>query len=268
MLAIPLSLPASLSAQAQHPKQDRPAPQRQSAPHREAPSPPRQAYPAYRNNQRPAGTSQQPRSQPTYSRPGSPYPRGYSEGQSRTVARPHSYTRPSAPSSTYSQKQSQERAVPHPPSQIERRPQAPTSNYDGAQRREVPRPPAPEDSVHVVTPAAAAPESDSVWTSTSRSNAACRIRHGSRANAGWSRPCWSMFCSALSPFVACVGSSKVPALDRRRPDGTGSAPADAGKSAMDLTIGGSTWMRDETLDPTVVLTSVNTDLIMALPGLW
>ena len=77
-----------------------------------------------------------------------------------------------------------------------------------------------------------------------------------------------MFCSALSPFVACVGSSKVPALDRRRPDGTGSAPADAGKSAMDLTIGGSTWMRDETLDPTVVLTSVNTDLIMALPGLW
>jgi len=37
---------------------------------------------------------------------------------------------------------------------------------------------------------------------------------------------------------------------------------------MDLTIGGSTWMRDETLDPTVVLTSVNTDLIMALPGLW
>jgi len=85
MLAIPLSLPVSLSAQAQHPKQDRSAPQRQSAPHREAPSPPRQAYPAYRNNQRSAGTWQQPRSQSTYSRPGSPYARGYSERQSRTV---------------------------------------------------------------------------------------------------------------------------------------------------------------------------------------
>ena len=146
MLAIPLSLPAFLSAQAQHPKQDRPAPQRQSAPHREAPSPPRQAYPAYRNNQRPGGTWQQPRSQPTYSRPGSPYPRGYSEGQSRTVARPPAYNRPSAPTSTYSQEGSQRRAVPHPPSQSERRPQAPGPNYDGAQRREVPRPTAPGQS--------------------------------------------------------------------------------------------------------------------------
>src|SRR5947209_10933175 len=150
ILAIPLSLPASLSAQAQHPKQDRPAPQRQSAPHREAPSPPRQAYPAYRNNQRPAGTSQQPRSQPTYSRPGSPYPRGYSEGQSRTVARPHSYTRPSAPTSTYSQERSQERPVPHPPSQIERRPPAPTSHYVWAPRRRGTRAPTPGQQLQPV----------------------------------------------------------------------------------------------------------------------
>src|SRR5437868_2407930 len=100
MLAIPLSLPASLSAQAQHPKHDRSAPQRQSAPHREAPSPPRQAYPAYRNNQRSAGSRQQPRSQPTDSRPRSPYPRGYSEGQSRIVDGQHSYIGTSAPTAT------------------------------------------------------------------------------------------------------------------------------------------------------------------------
>src|SRR5579864_711906 len=115
MLAIPLSLPASLSAQTQHPKQDRSAPQRQSAPHREAPSPPRQTYPAYRNNQRSAGSWQQPH--PTYSRPGSPYPRGYSEQQSRTVTRPPVYARPNTPTSTYSRPQGG--AVPHPPSQIE-----------------------------------------------------------------------------------------------------------------------------------------------------
>src|SRR5438105_4562236 len=88
MLAIPLSLPASLSAQAQHPKQDRSAPQRQSGSPREAARPPQREYPVVRNNQRPTGPYRQQRPQPTYSRPGSQYPRGYSERQSRTVTRP------------------------------------------------------------------------------------------------------------------------------------------------------------------------------------
>ena len=144
MLAITLSLPA----QTQHPRQDHPAPQRQSAPRQDAPRPPRQQYPVYRNNQPPAASWRQPRSQPTYSRPGAQYPRSYSEGHSRTVARPPAssrpaYTRPSAPNSAYAQGRPQEHAVPHPPSQVDRRPQAPASNYEAAQRRDVPRPPAP-----------------------------------------------------------------------------------------------------------------------------
>lgn len=144
MLAITLSLPA----RAQQPKQDHPAPQRQSAPRRETPRPPRQQAPAFRNNQRPAESWQQPRSTPNYSRHGAQYPRNYSEGQSRTVARPPAYSRPaygrpSAPNSAYAQEHAQQRPVPHPPSQMERRPQAPNSGYQAPSRRDVPRPPAP-----------------------------------------------------------------------------------------------------------------------------
>src|SRR5215470_9716950 len=128
MLAITVSL--SVPAQAQHPKQDHPAPQRQSNPRGEVPRPPRQDR-AFRNTQRPTATWQPQRQQPRYTRPGG------SSAYSRRV-----YTRPSAPSSAYAQ----ERPVPYPPSQIERRPQAPNSSYQGPPRREVPRPPAPGQS--------------------------------------------------------------------------------------------------------------------------
>ncbi len=141
-MAITLSL--SSPAQAQHPKQDHPAPQKQSA--RGAPQSPRQQYPAFRNGQGSTASRQPQRQQPAYSRPEARYPRSYSEGQPGTIARPPAYsrpayTRPSAPTSAYAQGHPQQQTVPRPPSQIERRPQEPSSNY--RQRRDVPRPPAP-----------------------------------------------------------------------------------------------------------------------------